>query len=573
MSGDKTRRDRDQRVHSSSDSHSEIDEFELNLDEATTTPILQAPEELDELEFDPTSQSGNHFSSGVDDATDEAVRAKFKRPLSQLETPALALADGVDEPSQKASALMGSRSSRPKSLDDLIPDLTLAPDIGAVQSAESIAARSVVVPTGDLFEIELLPPPEASRESNLSAVSASKEPTSTSASVCLDDIDDALGGFDTSFDPQTLFAQESGTSNAQGADISLAGSSGEQEVRWPHMMPLQIDINQLEEALLLQQSGYGSPPDKLWLKPSYSLTVFLANRALPERLRLARQVVDELVLRRDCCLGKLAEIHRENLEQKPRFSPLYEQQERKNLILNALLAEVEIMDRSSSELMAQLEVRVNAGRDRLSSKQKIASSHANEMTLLNQTAARVEAQRTRLSIERRNLVGTLDESADLPVELVRKYHEQEKEITQLAGEARKKARQQSISYEGLLDAARVAMAELQTLLAEKAALHFAYAGDLSLKLQEVDKARRSYQEAAGATGTALVQLRGEVPIAGEVREELLDLEEQLEQEGLKVALLENVRIVRDISSFRQGVYLGGTFLGVFLMCLIWAILR
>jgi hypothetical protein len=123
--------------------------------------------------------------------------------------------------------------------------------------------------------------------------------------------------------------------------------------------------------------------------------------------------------------------------------------------------------------------------------------------------------------------------------------------------AKKQRKEFAVDLENAEDDLRVTVAATQRAEGEKGGLLMAYEGDIARHSREFDEAVWSKQKELADAARAILDLHGEVPVAGTVRKDLL-----LDDEAVREAALAAETMTRALQSMDESAYSTGKALWI-----------
>ncbi len=349
----------------------------------------------------------------------------------------------------------------------------------------------------------------------------------------------------------------------------------DEDVPWPRGLTPQRQDVEVQEETIAELANFGFIPRVFWQTPAYALRVYLSQRVLREKKRLAQVHFSQLELRRDKSFASLAEGLRKDLEHHERFSHVYDGVDAQDKEISARRLLVEKTDAQGAEVLVQVQSRLdvmNAERVILE-KERESSSLKFEQSA--QEFSRGQARVQRSKIELRNIESRLKQEpegegeeglGELSHEGDRLYQALSKatEVAQVALDLKKRA---AADLEAAEDKLRLLVANFQAVEGEKEGLLFSSEGEMSSLVSSLEEVESLRELALADAGRMIVDLRGEIPVRGAVRRRLLDEDERVTTAFEKMVALELAGESMDASAYNWG-----RFLSAGIICLLLGVL-
>jgi hypothetical protein len=334
------------------------------------------------------------------------------------------------------------------------------------------------------------------------------------------------------------------------------------DVPWPTGKTPWGDELAVDPQDVQKEAGFGPIPDGILQSPMYALRVTLALRELREKARIAKERLLSIEQGRDERLAVLAESKRPELETNERFNSLFDNVDRHDDEISKRRYALQHADVEGAQALRDTQLKIDELSAERLFKQRIRDEKRAVFDAADQKVRRAEATLKRVDIQWRNIERRAAQfpGQNMPVELDNQLdilEVERKRETENLDFAKKQRKEFAVDLENAEDDLRVTVAATQRAEGEKEGLLMAYEGDIARHSREFDEAVWSKQKELADAARAILDLHGEVPVAGTVRKDLL-----LDDEAVREAALAAETMTRALQSMDESAYSTGKALWI-----------
>lgn len=530
--------------------------LELQMVEDTPLPgggatrIAGTAAEPDELEFDLTSRPPPDFEGARTPGQEFDVR-EASRPLLDL--------GAAPQPAPPGT----SRSSHPPSK---------RPPRADASSDTSIASRSLDVPSLDVPFLR----PQASHVPAQRVVTSRTQPHTAAQNVLPgsglaasqnmgrevdfgDDLDDlGLGG-----------------AAAAQMNLGLSVKEEDADVPWPLCRTPARDECSVSVSEAEEMAGFGPPPTKFLQTPLYALRIYNARASLQNKLNEAHARLRELEHARDETLAELASDKRKDLHKSDRFAPVYADLDKHEQNIKQRQRAFQMADAEGALALREGQAEIDMLNAERLSKAKARDDARILMEEAERTMKRSRALVQRLQIEWRNVEARAARTvgSEMPEDLSARLdalEEQQVRARVDLDDSIQQFKEVKRQLSAAENAVRVAAADVQRAEEKKESLLIGYEGEIAECSRALDRALSERLQGLASAGRAIIELRGQVPVAASVRSNLLAADDRVVAAARHLEIVRRALGLMDLNAYRTGraVWLVGIL--VLLVSLVWS---
>lgn len=347
----------------------------------------------------------------------------------------------------------------------------------------------------------------------------------------------------------------------------------DEEAPWPTGITPFFDELEVSSEDALVASGFGPAPTSTWGAPSYALRVFLALRELRGKEQLAKERLLAAERARDERLAQLALEKRKALEGSDRFSGLFDSVVRHEEEIVKKRRALEMADVEGAQALREVQAKFDCLSAERLEKERARDEQGAVLDRAVLGVARARATLQRIDIQWRNIEARARAAPgkEMPADLDRMLDDleaQKKSVQTELSALEPQKKEIARLHEAAEDEVRLLVAALLRAEGEKEGLLMAYEGDIARHSRELDESLLARQTELASVARSLLDLRGEVPIAGAVRLDLKKRDEEVKEAAVDVATLRSAAGAMDEGMVQKGQVMGTFGVVLFLLLLV-----
>jgi len=340
------------------------------------------------------------------------------------------------------------------------------------------------------------------------------------------------------------------------------------ERRWPTGVTPETEAALIDGALVRPLCSWGDPPKTWWRTPFYALLVYQGHRDLLGELKPITAELRQVEAKRDQSLAALAMQLRSTLESDPRFAPALEALQAADAACDSTQTQLQRLQTQSTYEIQAVEQAIATTETHLTELQ--AALHAAQQALGNaeMDLQREQARIQRLGIERRNI----EQAPGNDPNKGRRLAELSQQATALLPAA--DACQVSVQSRRMeLTRTEAAVGQKQSEMANLKLRRTTLERDRKSSVTGASSAMTQACEQQAAVlselGRAILQTKGQVPVAGAPLDELVHYDDTVttlcQRKRLYLAALESY----DRRAVKRGLQVTALVVALLVIACLW----